>query len=105
LTNPIFSDKKNLTAEVAEHAEVKMAKSSGSGCNGQKGPLLHPSRRLNTAKGLSRNDLCALCLLCVHPLVFNPRGSKGKEESISMKWFMFFVVMQKKLCGLCVLCG
>jgi hypothetical protein len=29
--------------------------------------------------------LCALCLLFVHPLVFNPGGSKGKEESLSIK--------------------
>jgi len=39
----------------------------------------------NTAKGLSGNDLCALGLLFVHPLVFNPRGSKRKEESIFIK--------------------
>jgi len=36
-------------------------------------------------EGLSRNDLCALCLLFVHPLAFNPGGSKGKEESLSIK--------------------
>jgi hypothetical protein len=49
------------------------------------GPLSLPSRKVNTAKGLSGNDLCALCPLFVHPLVFNPRGLKGKEESISIK--------------------
>jgi hypothetical protein len=49
--------------------------------------------------------LCALCLLFVHPLVFIPGGSKGKEESIPIKGFMFFVFTRKKLCDLCVLCG
>jgi hypothetical protein len=57
------------------------------------------------AKGLSRNDLCALCLLFVHPFVFNPRGLKSKEESISIQGFVFFVFTQKKLCDLCALCG
>ena len=51
-----------------------------------------------------RSDLSALCLLSVHPLVFNAGGSKGKEESIS-KDFVFFVFTQKNLGGLCVLCG
>jgi len=46
--------------------------------------------------------LCALCLLFVHPLVFIPGGSKGKEESVSIQGFVF---TKKKLCGLCVLCG
>jgi len=36
-------------------------------------------------EGPSRNDLWALCLLFVHPLVFVPRGSKGKEEFLSTK--------------------
>ncbi len=62
-----------------------------------------PFRKVNTAKGLSRTDLCVLCLLFVPPLIFNPRGSRGKEESISIKYF--FVFTKKKLCGLCVLCG
>jgi hypothetical protein len=50
-------------------------------------------------------DACALCLLFAHPLVFIPGGSKGKEESIPIKGFMFFVFIRKKLCDLCVLCG
>jgi hypothetical protein len=37
------------------------------------------------AEGLSTNDLCALCLLFVHPLVFIPGGSKGKGEPILIK--------------------
>jgi hypothetical protein len=82
-----------------------MAKGSGPGCRGKSGPLSHLSRKINTAKGLSRKDLCALCLLFVHPLVFNPGGSKGREESISVEKFVFLVFTRKKLCGLCVLCG
>ena len=80
-----------------------MAKGSRPGCKGKSGSPSHPSREVNTAEGLSRNDLCVLCLLFVPPLIFNPRGSKGKEESISIKYF--FVFAKKKLCGLCVLCG
>jgi hypothetical protein len=52
---------------------------------GKSGALSHPSRKIKTAKGLSRNDLCALCFLFVHPLVFIPGRSKGKEESTSIK--------------------
>jgi len=77
--------KKNLTAEVAEHAEVEMAKCPKLGCRGKSGPLSHPSRKVKTVKGLSRNDLCALCFLSVHPLASIPGGSKGKEESISIE--------------------
>jgi hypothetical protein len=62
-----------------------MAKSSEPGCRGKSGPLSHPCRKVKTAKGLSRNDLCALCLLFVHPLAFNPGGSKGKVEFLSIK--------------------
>ena len=82
-----------------------MVKCSVPGCMGKNGPLSHPSRKVNTGKRLSRNDLCALCLLFVHPLVFIPGGSKGKEESISIQRFVFFVFNKKKLCDLCVLCG
>ena len=70
---------KNLTAEVAEHAEVEMAKSPALGCRGKSGPFLLSSRKINTEKRLSGNDLCALCLLFVHPIVFNLGGLKGKE--------------------------
>jgi hypothetical protein len=82
-----------------------MAKRSGPGCRGKSGPLSRPSRKVNTAKGLSRNALCVLCFLFVHPLAFVPEGSKGKEESISIEGFVFFVFTEKKLCDLCVLCG
>jgi hypothetical protein len=49
--------------------------------------------------------LCALRLLFVHPPLFNPRGSKGKEESPSIQGSGFFVFTQKRLCDLGVLCG
>jgi hypothetical protein len=68
---------------------------------GEKRRFFYPSRKVKTAKGLSRNDLCVLCFLFVHPLVFIPGGSKGKEGSISIKGFVFFVFPKKKLCDLC----
>jgi hypothetical protein len=50
---------------------------------GQKRPYFIPfSRKVKKAKGLSRSDLCALCLLFVPLLVFIPGGSKGEEDSI-----------------------
>jgi hypothetical protein len=52
---------------------------------GKSSPLFHPSWKMNTAHGLPRNALCALCLLFVHPLLFNPGGSKGIEEFISIE--------------------
>jgi len=82
-----------------------MAKCSVPECRGKSGPLSRFSRKVKTAKGPSRNDLCALCPLFVYPLAFILGGSKGKEESIFIKGFMFFVFTQKKLCDLCVLCG
>ena len=56
-------------------------------------------------EALASGNLCALCILFVHPLVFNPGGSKGKVESPSIKRFVSFVFAEEKLCGLCVLCG
>jgi hypothetical protein len=61
-----------------------MAKDSGPECGGKTGPLSLPSQNINTTKGLSRNDLCVLCLLSVDPLVFNPGGWKGREGLISI---------------------
>jgi hypothetical protein len=46
-----FGNKKNLTAEVAENAEVEMAKCPGTGCKEKRGPIFHPSRKINTANG------------------------------------------------------
>jgi hypothetical protein len=37
------------TAEIAEHAEVEMAKYPRPGCRGKSGPLSHFSRKLNKA--------------------------------------------------------
>ena len=88
---PCFAiELKNLTAEVAENAEAERAKCSALGCREKSGLLSNPSRKINTARGLSRNDLCDLCLLFVHPLVFILGGSKRKEESLSIKGFVFF---------------
>jgi hypothetical protein len=84
---------------------VEIAKSSGPGCRGKSGALSHPSRKVKTRKDLSRNDLCVLCFLFVHPLVSIPGRPKGKEGSISIKGFVFLVFPKKKLCDLCVLCG
>jgi len=62
-----------------------MAKCLAPGCRCKSGPLSCLSRKVKTAKGLFRNDLYALCLLFVPPLVFILGGSKGKEESILIK--------------------
>jgi hypothetical protein len=43
--------KKNLTAEVAENAEVEMAKCPGTGGKGKRGSFFLPSRKINTANG------------------------------------------------------
>jgi hypothetical protein len=51
--------------------------------------------KVNTAKWLSGKDLCALALLFVHPLVFNARGSKGKEESLFIKWVSLLSLPRK----------
>jgi len=71
----------------------------------EKRSFFPPFPEAQNRQGTSRNDLCALCLLFVHPLVSIPMGSKGKEESKSTKGFVFFVFTKKKLCDLCVLCG
>jgi hypothetical protein len=62
-----------------------MGKCLRPGYTGKSVVLSHSYRKVNTAKLLSRNDLCDLCLLFVHPLVFNPGGPKGKEEPIFIK--------------------
>ena len=82
-----------------------MAKSLRPGCRRKSGPISNAPRKVKNTKGLSKDDLCALCFLFVHPLAFIPGGSKGKEESISIKGYVFFVFTKEKLCGLCVLCG
>jgi hypothetical protein len=72
---------------------------------GEKRCSFPPSRKVKTAKRLSRNDFCALCFLFLHPLVSVPGRSKGKEELIFIKAFVFIVFTKKKLCDLRVLCG
>jgi hypothetical protein len=42
-------------------------------------------KNVSTPEGLSRKHLCVLCPLFVYLLVFNPGGSKGKEESLFIK--------------------
>jgi hypothetical protein len=70
---------KNLTTEVAEHAEEKMTKGSKPRDKGKTGPISNASLKAKTAKGLSWNDLCALCLLPSHLLVFNSGGYRKRE--------------------------
>jgi len=72
---------------------------------GVKRPSSSPCPEGQNYQGLSRNDLCVLCFLFVHPLVLIPGGSKDKEEFISIKGFVLFVLAKKYLRGLCVLCG
>jgi hypothetical protein len=62
---------------------------------GENSPFSNPSRKVNTARAPSRNDLCVLCLLFVHPRVFNPGGSKGEGEFISIEWFMVLSLPRK----------
>ena len=61
---------KKLTAEVAEHAEANRPKGSRPGSMGKSSPISDPSRKVKTANGLSENDLCTLCFLFGHPLIF-----------------------------------
>jgi hypothetical protein len=62
-----------------------MAKSSRPGCRRKSGLISNPPRKVKNTKAFFKDDLCALCFLFVHPLVFNPGGSKGKEKSISIR--------------------
>jgi hypothetical protein len=43
------------------------------------GSIYDPSRKHKTPKGFSSKDLCALCCLFVHPLVFI-RGGSGERK-------------------------
>ena len=72
---PFF--RKNLTAEVAEHAEVKTTKSSG--CKRKRGSIPHVIRKANIPKGLSEKDLCGLRLLFFHPLIWMRGGPVGRK--------------------------
>jgi hypothetical protein len=76
---------KNLTTEVAEHAEVRMAKGSRPRVQRENGSISNTSRKDKTAKGLSEKDLCALCFLFVLPLVFI-RGGSRERKSLIPQW-------------------
>jgi len=60
-----------------------MTKKLRARMQGEKRSSFSACPEVQNSQGLSRNDLCALCFLFVHPLVSIPRISKGKEESIS----------------------
>ncbi|KPK86095.1 MAG: hypothetical protein AMJ94_18285 [Deltaproteobacteria bacterium SM23_61] len=76
---------------------------------GKKSPISDAPQKEETIKDLSGkglSGLCllfgppafflrALCLLFVHPLVFNPLGTKGKDESIFIRQFAFFSLPRK----------
>jgi hypothetical protein len=49
-----------------------MAKSSRPGWRGKSGPISDASRKVKSAGGLSKNDLCGLCALCGSILFFIP---------------------------------
>jgi len=76
---------KNLTAKIAEHAEIKKAKGLRPGDKRTSIPIFSASRQAIIGKLLSRNDLCVLCLLFGHPPVFIRKGYREKKISISQK--------------------
>jgi hypothetical protein len=55
----------------------KWPKAQGPGCLGKSGPIFNASRKAETAKGLSKNDLCALCFLLRDLLFFTSGGYKS----------------------------
>jgi hypothetical protein len=69
---------RNLTAEVAEHAEVKTTK--GSACKGKAGAIFNTFQKAKNTKKLSAKDLCVLRLLFLHPLVPCAQNP-GKERA------------------------
>jgi hypothetical protein len=77
-----------------------MVKSSGPGCRAKRNPPSNPARKAKTAKcfhgTISALSVSSSFILIVSIL----RGSKGKEESISIKWFVFFVFTKNRLGGL-----
>jgi len=78
---------KNLTAEIAEHAEIKMAKSSMLREDGGKGPqfpTLPGSPK--SAKAFSGRGLCALRILLSYlPLLSAEDKEKGRVSFSKMK--------------------
>ena len=63
---------KNLTTEVAEHAEIKLGKGLRPRGQGNKQPHF----------GLSEKDLCGLRFLFGHPLFFIRAGSRKRKTLI-----------------------
>jgi hypothetical protein len=61
-----------------------MAKDSKPGVRGRLGPISSASltESLKSAKWVSGNNLCALCLLCAHLMVFFGRGIRERKISI-----------------------
>jgi hypothetical protein len=51
-----------------------MGESSRAGYRRKSGLICNAPRKAKNTKGLSRGDLCALCSLFVHPLVFIAGG-------------------------------
>jgi hypothetical protein len=70
---------KNLTAEGAEHAEVRMAKGSGPGIQRKSSPFATPLQRPKAVKRFPGNDLCALCFLFILILVFLRGGFRERK--------------------------
>jgi hypothetical protein len=69
---------------------VKIAKSSGPGWTGET-VLSNPPQKINMAKGVP-GLISALSASSSFILLFSiPGGLKGKEESISIERFVFFV--------------
>jgi hypothetical protein len=62
-----------------------MAKGSRPWGQGEKGSHFQRFPEGKTPKALSKKDLCALCFLFVHPLVFLPGGSRERKILIPRK--------------------
>jgi hypothetical protein len=70
---------KFLTAEIAEHAEIKMDKDARPGMRGKSRSMYNPSRKPITPMGFESKDLRGLCCLFGHPLAFMRRGSRKRK--------------------------
>jgi hypothetical protein len=99
LSNRIFSVKKiiNLTAEIAEHAEVKTGQGSRPRGREKSSPFSKASLKEKTAQKRSENDLCALCFLSGHLFVFFRRRSR--ERKILIPRFLAIAKNRREPCG------
>jgi hypothetical protein len=122
----IFSRSKNLTAEVAEHAE-EWPKDQGKGCKEGRSPIGNASRKANTPKEIFREGSLRSPLPPQSTSRLPPWRKQIKKDSYPPKFenntksqsagrtqrfgnrnklqFAFLGFWKKKLCGLCVLCG